>query len=103
FARALVAGLAALAAPAVAKPQPPRGEGRVLLVKLEGPVSPVTAEAFHAAVQRAEREGYRALILQIDTPGGLMTSMRDMVKDLLAAKTPVIAWVAPGRSRAASA
>jgi len=99
----LALGLAAGAAPAGAKPRPPHGEGRVLLVKLEGPVSPVTAEAFHAAVHRAERESYRALILQIDTPGGLMTSMRDMVKDLLAAKTPVIAWVAPGGARAASA
>jgi membrane-bound serine protease (ClpP class) len=90
-------------ASARAKPSAPRGEARVLLVKLEGPVSPVTAEAFGAAVDRAEREGYRALILQIDTPGGLMTSMRDMVKDLLAAKVPVIAWVAPGGACAASA
>lgn len=75
----------------------------MLLVKLEGPVSPVTAEAFGAGLDRAEREGYRALILQIDTPGGLMTSMRDMVKRMLAAKVPVIAWVAPGGARAASA
>ena len=81
----------------------PRGEGRVLLVKLEGPVSPVTAEAVASAASRAAEEGYRALIIQIDTPGGLMTSMRDMVKRMLAARVPVIAWVAPGGARAASA
>jgi len=106
----VVAALLALAivvllrpAPAHAKTRAPRGEGRVLLVHLDGPVSPVTAEALDIAAGRAEREGYRALIVQIDTPGGLMTSMRDMVKRMLASKVPIIAWVAPGGSRAASA
>jgi membrane-bound serine protease (ClpP class) len=100
----LLATGAALGAPAApAKARARHGEARVLLVKLEGPVSPVTAEAMIAATDRAEREGYRALIIQIDTPGGLMTSMRDMVKRMLAAQVPVIAWVAPGGSRAASA
>jgi membrane-bound serine protease (ClpP class) len=99
----LAAGPSLGALPAGSKPAAPRGEARVLLVTLEGPVSPVTAEAFGAALDRAEREGYRALILKIDTPGGLMTSMRDIVKRMLAAEVPVIAWVAPGGARAASA
>ncbi len=80
-----------------------RGEGRILLVHLEGPVSPVTAEALEAAVGNAEREGYRALVIQIDTPGGLESSMREMVKRMLASEVPILTWVAPGGARAASA
>ena len=80
-----------------------RGEGRILLVHLEGPVSPVTDEALEAAVGNAEHEGYRALVIQIDTPGGLESSMREMVKRMLASQVPILTWVAPGGARAASA
>lgn len=80
-----------------------RGEGRILLVHLDGPVSPVTDEALEAAVGNAEREGYRALVIQIDTPGGLESSMREMVKRMLASEVPILTWVAPGGARAASA
>ena len=100
---ALAVGFLLRVPPAHSKPRAERGEARVLLFKLEGPVSPVSSEALGAAIDRAENEGYRALIVEIDTPGGLMTSMRDMVKRLLGAKVPVIAWVAPGGARAASA
>jgi membrane-bound serine protease (ClpP class) len=72
-------------------------------MRLEGPVSPVTAEALIAMVDRAEREGYRALVIEIDTPGGLESSMRDMVKRMLASKVPILTWVTPGGARAASA
>lgn len=76
---------------------------RVLVVTLDGAVSPITAEALERAVDRAEREGYRALVVEIDTPGGLMTSMRDMIKVMLRSEVPVVTWVAPGGARAASA
>ncbi len=79
------------------------GAGRVLVTRLEGPVSPVTAAALAAALERAGREGYEALVVEVDTPGGLETSMRDMVKRLLAAPVPVLSWVTPGGARAASA
>ncbi len=79
------------------------GIERVLVVRLEGPVSPITARALHRAISRAEEGGYRALVVEIDTPGGLETSMRDMVKRVLAAEVPVITWVTPGGARAASA
>lgn len=81
----------------------PHGAGRVLLVHLDGPVSPVSDEALESAVDRAEREGYAALIIQIDTPGGLESSMRRMVKRMLASEVPILTWVAPGGARAASA
>src|SRR2546423_1656278 len=71
------------------------GEGRVLRVFLEGAITPVAAEALGEAIDRAESQGYSALVIQIDTPGGLESSMRAMVKRLLASEVPVIAWVAP--------
>lgn len=75
----------------------------MLVTRLEGPVSPISAGALSSALARAQAGGYEALVLEVDTPGGLETSMRDMVKDLLAARVPVIAWVTPGGARAASA
>ncbi len=83
-------------------PSPP-GQGRVLAVELTGPVTPVMAEALGAAIDRATARGYEALLLEIDTPGGLESSMREMVQSLFAARVPVIAWVAPSGARAASA
>jgi membrane-bound serine protease (ClpP class) len=82
-----------------ARPAP----GRVLVMRLEGPVSPVTSEALIAAVDRAERLGYVALVVEIDTPGGLESSMREMVKRMLASEVPIITWVTPSGGRAASA
>lgn len=79
------------------------GTDRVLVVRLEGPVSPISARALDRAIDRAEARGYRALVVEIDTPGGLETSMRDMVKRVLASEVPVITWVTPGGARAASA
>jgi membrane-bound serine protease (ClpP class) len=104
----VVLGIALCAAGSFAKSSPPRhgaqrGAGRILLVHLDGPVSPVTDEALEAAVGNAEREGYRALVIQIDTPGGLESSMREMVKRMLASEVPILTWVAPGGARAASA
>jgi membrane-bound serine protease (ClpP class) len=102
---ALAAALAAIAASEARQSEPPRpaGEGRVLVVRLDGPVSPVTAEALGTALDRAERQEYEALVVEIDTPGGLESSMREMVKLMLAARVPIIAWVTPGGARAASA
>jgi membrane-bound serine protease (ClpP class) len=80
-----------------------RGEDRVLVLRLDGPISPITAEALENALTRAERERYQALVIEIDTPGGLESSMRDMVKKMLATPVPTIAWVTPSGAHAASA
>ena len=94
---------AAVGHDAPAAPRDATSGGRVLVVRLEGPVSPVSAQALRKAVDRAEAGGYRALVIEVDTPGGLETSMRDMVKRMLASRVPVITWVTPGGARAASA
>ena len=77
--------------------------GRILVLRIDGAISPVTAEALGAAVDRAERERYRALVIELDTPGGLESSMRDMVKRILVSEVPIIAYVSPAGARAASA
>jgi membrane-bound serine protease (ClpP class) len=82
--------------------QKPR-TGRVLVLRIDGAISPVSAEALIAAVDRAEREAYQALVLEIDTPGGLESSMRDMVKRMLASRIPIVTYVSPSGGRAASA
>jgi membrane-bound serine protease (ClpP class) len=82
---------------------PGPGDGRVLAIRLEGPVSPVMAEALDHALDRAEREKYRALVIELDTPGGLESSMRQIVKRLLSARVPVLTWITPSGARAASA
>ena len=101
LALALVLGMAPTHGEAAARS--PAGEGRVLVLQLDGTVSPVSAHALTRAIERAHRESYSALVIEVDTPGGLEISMRDMVKQLLAAPVPVVAWVAPGGARAASA
>jgi membrane-bound serine protease (ClpP class) len=76
---------------------------RVLVVRLTGVVSPVMDETLADALRRAERGRYAALVVELDTPGGLESSMREMVKRELASTVPVIVWVTPSGARAASA
>jgi membrane-bound serine protease (ClpP class) len=103
------AGLALLAlAPAArtareAAPADSAARPRVLAVRLEGPVSPVMDEALAKVLARAADEDYDAVLMEMDTPGGLETSMRSMIKRLLASERPVIAWVHPSGAHAASA
>ena len=75
----------------------------IYLVTYDGPITPVAAEFLVQSIAAAESEGAAALVIQLDTPGGLDTSMRDIVKAQLAARVPVIVFVAPSGSRAASA
>ncbi|MBI5970267.1 MAG: nodulation protein NfeD [Deltaproteobacteria bacterium] len=72
-------------------------------VKTEGIVNPVMAEFLVKAVKDAEESKAEALIIQLDTPGGLDLSMRDIVKAILSSNVPVVVYVAPAGSRAASA
>ena len=86
-----------------ARVQPPRTPPSILVASFEGIISPVSAEFMTEAVSRAERESRDALVLVIDTPGGLETSMRDIVKAILGSRVPVIVYVHPAGARAASA
>ena len=97
---AVLAGLLALlptAGPLRAADKP------VSVIDLEGAISPVTVRLLAAAVDRAQNEGAQALIVQLNTPGGLERSMRSMVQTILGSPIPVIVYVAPTGARAASA
>jgi len=80
-----------------------RQEYRVLQLDITGPITPATEELLQSALQRADEERFIALLVRLDTPGGLAESMRNMVKDILGAKVPVIVWVDPPGARATSA
>jgi membrane-bound serine protease (ClpP class) len=75
----------------------------VMVATYEGVINPVTAEYLHDALVAAEQAKAQALILQLDTPGGLDTSMRLIIKDFTGASVPVVVYVAPSGGRAASA
>ena len=92
----LLAALAGAAAPATAA-QP------VSLIDLDGAITPITDRLLTTAVERAQADGSQALVVQLNTPGGLERSMRTMAQTILNAGIPVIVYVAPTGARAASA
>jgi membrane-bound serine protease (ClpP class) len=90
------AALLSLAGPAAAARS-------VSLIELDSAITPVTVRLLASAIDRAQAEGSQALIVQLNTPGGLERSMRSMVQSILGSPIPVIVYVAPGGARAASA
>jgi membrane-bound serine protease (ClpP class) len=75
----------------------------VATVVVDGVISPVTLRLVETAIARAKASGAQALVIQLDTPGGLERSMRAICQRLLNAELPVIVWVGPTGARAASA
>jgi membrane-bound serine protease (ClpP class) len=101
--RGFLASLGAAAA-AMALSGPALGAvPRVLGVEFDNDVNPVTADYVNDQIERANKEKYNAVVILLDTPGGLSESMRSIVKKELASKIPVIVYVSPNGARAASA
>jgi membrane-bound serine protease (ClpP class) len=75
----------------------------VYTIEVDGIINPATAKFIMESIDKATQENAQCLIIQLDTPGGLMESMRIIVKKMLASNIPVIVYVAPSGARAASA
>jgi len=69
----------------------------------EGVINPVLVDYIERGIDHAEESNAIACIIQLDTPGGLDTSMRDIIKDIVNARVPVVVYVSPSGARAASA
>lgn len=81
----------------------PAPSSHVNVLTLEGVINPVSAQYIIRGIEQSEKEKAQCMILQLDTPGGLDTSMRKIIQKMLASKIPVIVYVSPKGARAASA
>ncbi|MFH0765492.1 MAG: nodulation protein NfeD, partial [Calditrichota bacterium] len=72
-------------------------------IRVQGIINPVTAEFMTDAVKRGEKQNAEAVVIELDTPGGLMEATRNIVQVFLASKVPVIVYVSPAGARAGSA
>jgi membrane-bound serine protease (ClpP class) len=75
----------------------------VYTIEVDGIINPATSKFIVDSIDQAIQQGAQCLIIQLDTPGGLMDSMRMIVKKELASTIPIIVYVAPSGARAASA
>lgn len=81
----------------------PAGSHRVLVTRVDTAITPVVADHIAAGLRRAASGNFDAYVIELDTPGGLITSMRAIVEDVLASPVPVIVYVTPAGARAGSA
>lgn len=108
FAALTVAGLlglvgVVLADVALAQTEPARMGGVATVVQARGTINPTLAQYLTRAIDQAEARGAAALVIELDTPGGLDSSMRQIIQRILAANVPVMMYVAPSGARAGSA
>jgi membrane-bound serine protease (ClpP class) len=96
FLACLVLGVAAVPAGAQATHE-------IDVVEVRGVIDPPTADYLRTELRSAEEREVHALVIQLDTPGGLDSSMRDIIREVAGSRVPVVVWVAPRGARAASA
>lgn len=99
----VVGAVMLLGSPAAPQEEPGPAERPVVVSAMEGVIGPPQADWMRQSLERATARDARALVLRLNTPGGLSDAMRDIIQTVLSSPIPVIAWVAPSGSRAASA
>jgi membrane-bound serine protease (ClpP class) len=83
--------------------RPLAASAAVMKITVNAPIHPITSEYIIKAIDKAERENVPLIIMTLNTPGGLDSSMREIIERILSSKTPIAAYVAPSGARAASA
>ena len=83
--------------------QGPVVPNHVVVISLDDTIEPVTAEYVEGGIRAANERHASAVLLELSTPGGLDTSMREIIRAVIDSRAPVITYVAPSGSRAASA
>lgn len=79
------------------------GQAQISVVTVNGPINPVVAEYLQQNLEDAAKRRDRLFLVEMDTPGGLDSAMRDIIKEVMASPVPVAVYVAPSGGRAASA
>jgi membrane-bound serine protease (ClpP class) len=102
-ARLIARALLAAAGVCLLAPPLPASARQVNVIRVESVISPSSADYIVSAIKQAEKDKVAALVIELDTPGGLDTSMRVIIKEMLAAERPIVVYVAPSGARAASA
>lgn len=82
---------------------PTFADGQVNVISVEGVINPVVAEFIESSIDKAVRDKAEVLVIEIDTPGGLDTSMRNIIKKMVSSEVPIVVYVYPSGGRAASA
>jgi len=100
---ALLLLLFALGFATVASSAAPQAGRAAVVLHIDGAIGPASADYFKRSLAKAKARGDTMIVLRLDTPGGLDTSMRDMIREIIASPVPVAVYVAPGGARAASA
>ncbi len=98
-----IAAAAGVALAATAEPPAPAARPRILVLRVEKAITAGTAEYVLAGLAKARDQGYAALAISIDTPGGGLDVTRDIVGAMLGSTVPTLVWVGPGGAHAGSA
>ncbi len=107
--RWLIVAVAAAACAEAAAGLAPLGQAvaapgaEVIRIRIDGVIAPSSARYLQRALREAESVNARALLVELDTPGGLLKSMEDMTRVMLNARVPIIVYISPSGARAASA
>src|SRR6202043_2503349 len=79
------------------------GAGTATVLEINGPIGPATSRYVVHGIESAHENGSRLVVLELDTPGGLDSAIRDIIRAILASPVPVVSYVSPPGARAASA